>query len=69
MNSAAMWTNCGCSTVYTDAWGNPITGPCSGADGSSASATGDCKPDWGIIAFMGFAAIVGMAMAKPKGKA
>lgn len=30
------WSNCSCSTIYTDAWGGVINGPNSGADGTPA---------------------------------
>lgn len=66
LNQNTGWSSCGCSTSYTDAWGNPINGPGSGADGSP---TGNpCSPNWGLLALMGLAAIVGMSMAH-KGKA
>lgn len=61
------WNDCGCSTVYTDAWGRPITGPGSGADGSATG--GACGPNWGLLAFGALAALAAIAVAQPsKGK-
>jgi hypothetical protein len=57
------WTNCGCSTIYTDAWGRPVNGAGSGADGTPTTGTG-CSPNWGLLAFAAVAAIVASHMAK-----
>ena len=56
------WNSCGCSTVYTDAWGRVINGPNSGADGSPVAAS-PCATPWGLIAVAGVAAIVGIIAA------
>lgn len=56
-----MWNNCGCSTIYTDAWGRPINGAGSGADGTPTS-TG-CAPNWGLWACAAIAAIAGIGLA------
>ena len=62
------WNNCGCSTVYTDAWGNVINGTNSGADGSTpvTSAATGCALDWSILAFIGVAGVIGVLMASGK---
>ena len=53
------WNDCGCSTVYTDAWGNPInTG-----DGGTSDGSATCSPDWSLIAMGIGAAILGLLMA------
>lgn len=56
------WNNCGCSTIYTDAWGNVINGPNSGADGT-VPAQPSCTTNWGLYALMGVAGVLGMLMA------
>jgi hypothetical protein len=57
------WNNCGCSTIYTDAWGRVINGPNSGADGSSVATSG-CSNNWGLFALAGFAALAGYVAAR-----
>jgi hypothetical protein len=52
------WNNCGCGTIYTDAWGNPVsTGPV------DATATTPCAPDWGLLAMGAVVAVAAMAIA------
>lgn len=58
------WGSCGCSTVYTDANGNPITGAGSGADGTPV--TSSCSTPWGLLALMGVVAIVAAGLTKKK---
>ena len=55
------WNSCGCSTVYTDAWGRPINGPGTGSDGNPVA---QCAPDWGLLALAGVAAIAGLLIAQ-----
>lgn len=58
MGSGCAWNNCGCSTVYTDAWGNPVnTGP------FNPSSTASCSPDWGLLAMGALVAVGAMVMA------
>jgi len=59
------WNNCSCSTVYTDAWGNVINGPNSGADGTPPASS--CTPNWGLFALAAAAGLVAMHLAS-KGK-
>lgn len=53
------WNDCGCSTLYTDAWGNAI-------NGGGGANTSPCTPNWGLIALGAFAAVVAMTMHKGK---
>lgn len=55
------WNSCSCSTIYTDAWGRVVNGPNSGADGSMSISP--CATNWGLLAFMGVAAVVGLVAA------
>lgn len=58
------WNNCSCNTIYTDAWGVPINGPGSGADGTQP--VNACAPNYGMLALIGVAALFGIAMAGGK---
>jgi len=57
------WNNCSCNTLYTDAWGNPINGAGSGADGTQQAQPSPCTPNYGLLALAGFAALLGVMMA------
>lgn len=54
------WINCGCTTTLTDAYGNPVNGPGSGADGSAVAT---CAPDFGLLACAAIAAIAAIGLA------
>lgn len=58
------WNTCGCSTIYTDAWGQPINGPGSGADGTPT--TTDCSINWGVVAMMGVATVLALVVTSAK---
>jgi hypothetical protein len=62
MGDTSAWNSCGCSTIYTDAWGNVINGPGSGADGSQVAAS-QCAPNYGLLALVGVAALAGIVVA------
>lgn len=54
------WNDCGCSTIYTDAYGRPIN-----TSSSAGTVTGTCSPDWGLLAMGAVAAIAAIALAHP----
>lgn len=64
------WINCGCGTVYTDAYGNPINTDSSNLPGTTtggtASDTTGCAVNWGLIACAAIAAFVAISLAGKK---
>jgi len=64
MSNGQGWSNCGCSTIYTDAYGNVINGPNSGADGTPA--TTPCDTNWGLWALAAIAGVVAAHFASRK---
>lgn len=59
------WNDCGCGTIYTDAWGRAIND----VSGAATSSTGSsCGPPWGLIAMAALGAFAAISLTQPKGK-